>query len=61
MNSMLDQIIKNNEELTRIANDMHQQAVRIHEEMNRQAQHNAELDRQIQEHLQASRMALGMF
>ena len=61
MNSVLDEIIRNNEEMNRIANDMHQQAVRIHEETARQAQHNAELDRQIQEHLQASRMALGMF
>jgi hypothetical protein len=57
----MKQILRNNEEMNRIANDMHREACRINEEMNRQAQHNAELDRQIQEHLQASRMALGMF
>lgn len=61
MNSVLEQILRNNQEMERIANDMHREACRIHEEMNRQSQHNAELDRQIQEHLQASRMALGMF
>ena len=60
MNDILQQIIRNNEELNMIANDMHQQAVRISQENVRQAQHNAEIDRQIQEHLQASRMALGM-
>lgn len=60
MNDLLQQMETNTQIMNTMANDMHEQAIRIHEEIHHQAQQQAEFDRMLQEHLAASRVALGL-
>ena len=57
---LLYQIEENTHTMDRIAEEMHQEAIQIHESIRQQAQQQAEFDRMLQEHLAASRAALGM-